>query len=142
MTYTGTIHHINRPEINRHENPSLFASCVEMEVGKIESLNKGDQVNFSNGELVGFVGETLAEFGLPFPEKGCIDIIKSTKPTLIVHKRPTQFGKVEGRRVHRAYSSRKMIDINGHYAEQVLIEYLGSPAWINVCHDEVITHQP
>lgn len=130
------IHHIKQPDIDKQTNPILYWSNVERETRKILTLEHGEQVNFHNGELVGFVVNNLSDFGYPFTEDTCIKIVEEFSDELLVLKRPIR-NEIQ-RNSSRAYSVRRVIDTKGRCCEQVLVKAYGRAAWVNVGHDEVV----
>lgn len=126
-----TIHHINKPEFHKFNNPTKYNSLIEQEIRKLDMLNVGDLVHFSNGEHVCNIVKNLSDFENYLPESGCASILKYD-PRLLLCNHIT----LEKRKV---FSARKVSDIKGNYAEQVLINYLNSPMWINISTNEYIT---
>ena len=129
-------HHIKQPDIDKQTNPSLYWTTVEREIRSIPDINQGDQVNFLNGQLVGFVVKNLSDFECTFTEEACVEILKEATAELLVLKRPIRADNSYSR-LH-AYSVRRVIDSDGNWSEQVLISALSSPAWVNIGRDEVV----
>jgi len=130
------IHHIKQPDIDKQTNPILYWSNVEREIRSTLSIKQGDQVNFHSGELVGYVVDNLSDFGYPFTEDSCAEIVVNTSPDLVILKRPIS-SKISCNSP-TAYSVRRVIDTKGRCCEQVLVKAYGRAAWVNVGHDEVV----
>ena len=99
---------------------------------KNSDLKAGDVINLKDGTLYAYVVDRLSDFGQPFSEAACEQIV-SEDPKLVQLKRnPCQpYGEFE----RHVYSQRKVMTTDGQCVKQVLVKAFGKATWINICQD-------